>query len=84
MTGPRATELLARAGLTEAPAYMTYKIAPVAGVTCRIFRLSFTGEVSYELHHSGAQSVALWRRLLELGKDLGIKPHGIDTLLKLL
>lgn len=83
VTGPLSKELLARAGLADPPAYMQHIPASIAGVTCRVLRLSFTGEQSYELHHAADQSPALWRRLLELGADLGIKPHGLETLLKL-
>ncbi len=83
VTGPRATELLARGGVADPPKHLHHQSAVVAGVPCRIFRLSFTGEVSYELHHSAAQSVALWRRLLDLGQDLGCRPHGLETLLAL-
>jgi glycine cleavage system aminomethyltransferase T len=83
VTGPLAKALLARAGLPHPPAYMDHQLATVAGVRCRVFRLSFTGELSYELHHPAEDSVALWRRLWELGGDLGVKPHGIDALLKL-
>ena len=83
VTGPRATQLLARAGLAEPPPYLHHKLAPVAGVPCRVLRLSFTGEISYELHHSAADSVALWRSLMELGKDLGLQPLGLEGLLKL-
>ena len=83
VTGPRATELLARAGLEDAPQHLYHARAAVAGVECRVFRLSFTGEVSYELHHSAAHSVTLWRRLLDLGRDFGCRPHGLQTLLTL-
>ena len=83
VTGPRAKELLARAGLIDPPEYLHYSEGEVAGVHCQIMRLSFTGEISYELHHDAADSVALWRRLLELGADLGVRPHGLEALLKL-
>jgi glycine cleavage system aminomethyltransferase T/bacterioferritin-associated ferredoxin len=83
VTGPLATELLARAGLDQPLSYMHHRQTTVAGVPCRVYRLSFTGELSYELHHPAGQSVRLWRRLLELGAHLGIRPHGLDTLLKL-
>jgi sarcosine oxidase subunit alpha len=83
VTGPRATELLARAGLEDPPKHLHHVTAAVANVQCRVFRLSFTGEVSYELHHSAAHSVTLWRRLLDLGRDLGCRPHGLETLLTL-
>ncbi len=83
VTGPKAAELLARAGTTFLPSFSRHGHAEVAGIQCRILRLSFTGELSYELHHAAADSVFLWRALLELGKDLGIRPHGLDALLKL-
>ncbi|MCB9162417.1 MAG: (2Fe-2S)-binding protein, partial [Caldilineaceae bacterium] len=83
VTGPLAAHLLARAGFTVPLRYMEHTDATVAGVPCRVFRLSFTGELSYELHHPAADAVTLWRRLMELGADLGVKPHGIDALLKL-
>ena len=83
VTGPLATGLMAAAGVSDPPRYLAHKTARVAGVECRVCRLSFTGEVSYELHHSAGESVKLWRALLSLGKAMGIKPHGLDTLLKL-
>ncbi|MEO6222486.1 MAG: glycine cleavage T C-terminal barrel domain-containing protein [Vicinamibacterales bacterium] len=83
VTGPLASSLLARAGVTHPPAFLHHVNADVAGVPCHIFRLSFTGEVSFELHHTAEDSVRLWRRLLELGADLGVRPHGLEALLKL-
>jgi len=83
VTGPLAQELLGRLGVRELPAYLGHKRLMVAGLPCHIFRLSFTGELSYELHHPAEHSVTLWRRLLAEGADLGIKPHGLDALLRL-
>jgi len=83
VTGPLTHELLRRAGLSQPLQYMQHVRTEVAGVPCRLYRLSFTGEISYELHHPSEHSTKLWRTLLELGRDLGIRPHGIETLLKL-
>jgi sarcosine oxidase, subunit alpha len=52
----------------------------VAGVACHVMRLSFTGEASFELHHAADRSVELWRALMTAGRDLGIKPHGLQAL----
>jgi len=49
-------------------------------VPCHVMRLSFTGEASWELHHPADRSVELWRSLLALGGDLGIRPHGLQAL----
>ena len=83
VTGPRAAELLQRAGVDNLPGFARLDVGEVAGVTCRILRLSFTGELSYELHHAAADSVHLWRTLLALGEDMGVHPHGMDALLQL-
>ncbi len=83
VTGPASPALLAAAGVAKLPGFARHGRARVAGVDCRVYRLSFTGELSYELHHHAAESIALWRRLLELGDNLGIRPHGLETLLNL-
>ncbi len=83
VTGPLAGELLRRAGLPEPPRFLGHVHAEVAGVPCHVMRLSFTGEAAYELHHPVDRSVELWRALMALGGDLGIKPHGLQALFAL-
>ncbi len=83
VTGPLAPELLVRAGVESPSAFLRHATTTVAGIPCRVCRLSFTGEVSFELHHPAGQSQVLWRRLMELGRPLGIKPHGLETMLRL-
>jgi sarcosine oxidase subunit alpha len=80
VTGPLAGELLRRAGLPEPPRFLGHLHADVAGVPCHVMRLSFTGEAAFELHHPVHRSVALWRALMDLGSDLGIRPHGLQAL----
>jgi glycine cleavage system T protein len=80
VTGPRAKELLARAGLDDPPRYLGHAHTDVAGVPCHVMRLSFTGEASFELHHPIDRSVELWRALMERGADLEIAPHGLQAL----
>ena len=84
VAGPQARELLGRVSgdpidNAEFP-YLNHREITVAGVPCRAIRLGFVGELSYELHHSGDRSVELWEALLEAGRDLGIRPHGLDAL----
>lgn len=83
VTGPCAAELLVRTGVERLPGFARHSVVDVSGVTCRILRLSFTGELSFELHHAAADSVRLWRTLLDLGEDMGIHPHGMDVLFQL-
>ena len=80
VTGPFAKELLTRLSLAEAPRFLGHVEAEIAGVPCHVMRLSFTGEAAFELHHPVDRSVALWRALMEAGRDLGIRPHGLQAL----
>jgi len=80
VTGPLARLLLQRAGLADPPRFLGHVHADVAGVPCHVMRLSFTGEAAFELHHPINGSVELWRALMELGQDLGIRPHGLKAL----
>ena len=83
VTGPLAKGLLQRAGLADPPRFLGHVRAEIAGVPCHVMRLSFTGEAAWELHHPVDESVGLWRALLELGEDLGIRPHGLKALFAL-
>ena len=83
VTGPWAARLLIRAGTRELPDFGRHREARVAGVDCRVLRVTFTGELSYELHHAAADAVDLWRRLLAVGGELSVRPHGLQTLLQL-
>jgi len=80
VTGPLATRLLGRLGLVDVPRFLGHVRAEIAGVPCHVMRLSFTGETAFELHHPVDVSVALWRALMEAGRDLGIRPHGLQAL----
>jgi sarcosine oxidase subunit alpha len=80
VTGPRATELLARVGLDEEMRFMSHGRRTIADVPCHVYRLSFTGEVSYELHHPIRHSRQLWEELMVAGADMDIAPHGLQTL----
>ncbi len=81
VTGPLSGELLSRLGAADRlPPFMGHTDMEVAGVACRVMRLSFTGEISYELHHQASRSRDLWRALMDSGADLDVWPHGLEVL----
>jgi sarcosine oxidase subunit alpha len=80
VTGPLAKELLGRLGLADPPRFLGHVRAEIAGIPCHVMRLSFTGEAAFELHHPVDGSVVLWRALMDAGRDLGIRPHGLQAL----
>ncbi len=53
------------------------------GVKVRVLRLSFSGELAYEVHVSADYCVALWQHILEAAAPLGIKPYGLEALASL-
>lgn len=82
VTGPLAGALLRRAGVSDddRPKFLQHRHLEVAGIPCHVMRLSFTGEASFELHHQIDRSVELWQALMELGRPLGVRPHGLEAL----
>ncbi len=87
VAGPRARDLLAR--LTTAdlsneafPFFRSARIT-VAGVDCVAVRVSFTGDLGWELHCAEADQVALYTALLDKGRELGAGPIGSRALMSL-
>jgi sarcosine oxidase subunit alpha len=84
VAGPRARDLLRSLGAegigSESLPHMSHRAIVVAGVPCHAMRVGFVGEVSFELHHPRSRGAELWDALLAAGADLGIRPHGLDTL----
>ncbi|HVT35542.1 MAG TPA: glycine cleavage T C-terminal barrel domain-containing protein, partial [Nevskiaceae bacterium] len=86
VAGPQARTLLQRLGSdmdlsAEAFPHMTARHGTLAGMPLRIMRVSFTGELSYEVSVPWRHGAALWQRLLEAGHDLGVVPFGIEALM---
>ncbi len=85
IAGPHSRDLLAHVVESgevndKALPYMGYAPVQIDGVASRIFRISFSGERAFEIYVPAAYGAALWRRLLEAGRDHGITPYGIDAL----
>jgi sarcosine oxidase subunit alpha len=84
VAGPRARDLLKTLSSDALDAerfpYMAHREIAVAGIGCRALRVGFVGELAYELHHPRSRSVELWDALLDAGKPMGIRPHGLDAL----
>ena len=85
VAGPKSRELLQR--LTEgvdlspdAFPYMRVRTGTVAGVDdCFMWRIGFTGELSYEIHAPAAYGLHVWEALMEAGADLGVGPFGVEA-----
>jgi sarcosine oxidase subunit alpha len=86
LSGPRARDILAAAG-TDIPLgdfpHMAWRAGTVAGMPARIARVSFTGEMSYEISVAAGGTAALWERCVAAGAPHGLEPIGIDALMLL-
>ena len=85
VAGPRAREVVASvaSGIdlsNEAFPFMAAAAATLAGVAGRLFRISFSGELAYELAVPASTAVDVWSALLEAGAPCGIRPYGLDAL----
>ena len=82
--GPRARDLLAEctdiALDAESFPFMSMQDATVAGIPARIFRISFTGELSYEINVPASCGLSLWTALINAGDKYGITPYGTETM----
>jgi sarcosine oxidase subunit alpha len=60
--------------------FMAAGAATIAGVACRVFRISFSGELAYELAVPASHALSVWSALLEAGRPYGMAPYGLDAL----
>lgn len=56
------------------------ELTVAGGVAARLFRISFSGELAYELAVPASHGDALARLLMERGEDLGLTPYGLEAL----
>ena len=85
LNGPRARDLLAElcpdADLSaEGFKFMSWQDATVAGIKARIFRISFTGDLAFEINVPADQGMALWSALMNAGSKYGITPYGTEAM----
>jgi sarcosine oxidase subunit alpha len=82
--GPNAREFLSRVesdidfSADEFP-FMAMREGTIEGIEARVFRVSFTGELSFEINVQSRFALKLWERLFELGEPLGLTPIGSET-----
>ncbi len=60
--------------------HMSFKKAYLNNVECRIMRISFTGEHSYEININSKYGKSLWEKCIEAGKEFNITPYGTETM----
>ena len=84
VAGPKARAVLARIASQDlddqAFPFMAVVETVIAGVSGRLFRISFSGELAYEVSVPSGHAEPVWEAILAAGKPFGIKPYGLDAL----
>ena len=60
--------------------HMSFKNSTINNINCRIMRISFTGELSYEINIEAKYGKSLWEKCIDVGKDFNITPYGTETM----
>ena len=85
VSGPQSRRLMSELGgdinyPNEAFPFMSVRQGVVAGMPARVFRVSFTGELSYEINVSAGYGLAMWQTVLRAGEKYGITPFGTEAM----
>ncbi|CAM2197715.1 Sarcosine oxidase subunit alpha [Paraburkholderia kururiensis] len=60
--------------------FMTYREGTVAGVAARVMRISFSGELAYEVNVPANLGRSVWEALMAAGAEFDITPYGTETM----
>ncbi len=85
LVGPRSRDVLGALAPQLAVAnddfpFMAWRETTVAGIEARVCRISFSGELAYEINVSPWAALTLWQALHEAGSPYGITPYGTETM----
>ena len=85
LAGPNSRELLSKLFpetniLNEALPFMGYKESDLFDVPARIFRISFSGELAYEINVESSYGTFMWEKIIEFGQEMNIEPYGTEAL----
>jgi len=85
IAGPRSREVVAAvcADIDFSPEsfpFMSWRAGKAAGIPARVFRISFSGELAYEINVPADYGLALWEALVEAGAEFGITPYGTEAM----
>ena len=85
VAGPRSRDLVASLSAeidfgTESFRFMEFREGVFAGVPCRIFRISFTGELSYEINVPADYGRYAWDRVVDRTGEFPITAYGTEAM----
>ncbi|WP_168787378.1 sarcosine oxidase subunit alpha family protein [Paraburkholderia aromaticivorans] len=60
--------------------FMTYRNGTVAGTAARVMRISFSGELAYEVNVPANFGRGVWEAVMSAGREFDITPYGTETM----
>lgn len=83
MQGPKARAILAPLvegiDLATMP-HMSLRTGTLAGIPCRLFRVSFTGELGFEVNVPADRAQSAWDAIWQAGQPHGLTPYGTEAM----
>ncbi len=85
LAGPKSRDVLTKLFpdldvSNEKLPFMGYVEGNLFGVEARIFRISFSGELAYEINVKSDHGLFMWEKIMEIGKEFNIQPYGTEAL----
>ncbi|GIS15156.1 MAG: hypothetical protein CM15mP117_05880 [Alphaproteobacteria bacterium] len=85
LSGPNSRSILTACmsenkNITDDFPFMTMKKSFIAGIPARIFRISFTGEMAFEINVPARYGAALWSHLMKIGKEFNLTAYGTEAM----
>ena len=85
INGPKSRDLISELSddidfSREAFPFMSFREGTVAGLPARVFRVSFSGELAFEINVPANYGRTVWDALMAAGKKYEITPYGTETM----
>ncbi|QMS56196.1 sarcosine oxidase subunit alpha family protein [Kocuria varians] len=86
VAGPRSRDVVAKLApdldvSQDAFPFMAFRETVLAsGIPARICRISFSGELAFEVNVAGWYGLSVWEQVYEAGRESGITPYGTETM----
>ena len=85
IAGPKSRDMLSKLFpdldvSNESLPFMGYIESNLFGVPARIFRISFSGELAYEVNVESNYGLFMWEKMMEIGQEFNNQPYGTEAL----
>lgn len=85
VVGPNSRRLLQKVGCSidldnASFPFMTVRDAELAGMPVQLFRVSFSGELAFEVNIDSNNALEMWRTIMDAGEEFDITPYGTETM----